>query len=143
MSSILILLALSALSGFALASYFSWPAILVAGVVLPPFSAIVLQNQGLGALSTISVIVLSLTINQVAYLIGGIRANEGPNRGSDDGLPINKPTASHATLRSVQRAGEGKRSPRSTGRHVPARARRLAGVSGFLTLIRSHEGPNR
>ena len=47
------LLALSALSGFVLASYFSWPAILVAGAVLAPLSAIVLQNQGFGALSGI------------------------------------------------------------------------------------------
>jgi hypothetical protein len=71
MSSILILLALSALSGFVLASYFSWPAILVAGVVLAPLSAIVLQNQGFGALSGICVVVACLTINQVAYVIGG------------------------------------------------------------------------
>ena len=87
MSSIFILLALSALSGFVLASHFSWPAILVAGAVLAPLSAIVLQNQGFGALSGISVIVACLTINQVAYLIGRIRANEGPNSGSAEGLP--------------------------------------------------------
>jgi hypothetical protein len=87
MSSILILLALSALSGFVLASYFSWPAILVAGAVLAPLSAIVLQNQGFGALSGISLIVACLTINQVAYLIGRIRANEGSNSGSAEGLP--------------------------------------------------------
>jgi hypothetical protein len=87
MSSILILIALSALSGFVLASYFSWPAILVAGAVLAPLSAIVLQNRGFGALSGISIIVACLTINQVAYLIGRIRANEGPNGGSAEGLP--------------------------------------------------------
>jgi hypothetical protein len=90
MSSILILLALSALSGFVLGSYFTWPAILVAGIVLAPFSAIVLQNQGFGALSGIAVIVLCLTINQVAYLIGAIRANDGPNGGSAEGLPHQK-----------------------------------------------------
>jgi len=87
MSSVLILLALSALSGFVLASSFSWPAILVAGVVLAPLSAIVLQNQGFGALSGISIIVFCLVINQVAYVIGGIHAKEGPNGGPDDGLP--------------------------------------------------------
>jgi hypothetical protein len=59
MSSILILLALSALSGFALGiGYFSWPAIVVAGVVLAPLSTVVLQNQDFDALSGISVIVL-------------------------------------------------------------------------------------
>jgi hypothetical protein len=87
MSSILILLALSGLSGFVLASYFSWPAILMAGAVLAPLSAIVLHNQGFGALSGISVFVACLTINQFAYLIGRIRANEDPNSGSAEGLP--------------------------------------------------------
>jgi hypothetical protein len=87
MGSILILLALSALLGFVLASYFSWPAILVAGAVLAPLSAIVLQNQGFGALSGISVIVACLTINQVAYVVGTIRANDGPNDGSVEALP--------------------------------------------------------
>jgi hypothetical protein len=87
MSSILILVALSALSGFVLASYFSWPAILVAGVVLALLSAIVLQNQGFGALSGISAIVACLTINQIAYLIGISRADDGPSGGSSEGLP--------------------------------------------------------
>jgi hypothetical protein len=101
MSSILILLALSALSGFVLASYFSWPAILVAGVVLAPLSAIVLQNQGFGALSGICVVVACLTINQVAYVIGGIRANDAQNSGSDGGHLINKPTTNHATVATM------------------------------------------
>jgi hypothetical protein len=64
-ASMISTLILSALS--ALASYFFWPAILVAGAVLAPLSAIVLQNQGFGALSGISVIIACLTINQVAY----------------------------------------------------------------------------
>jgi hypothetical protein len=59
----------------------------VAGAVLASLSAIVLQNQGFGALSGISVIVACLTINQVAYLIGRIRANEGPKSGTAEGLP--------------------------------------------------------
>ena len=51
MSSILILLALSAFSGFVLGiGHFSWPAILVAGAALAPLSAVVFQNQGFGAL---------------------------------------------------------------------------------------------
>jgi hypothetical protein len=72
MGSILILLALSALLGFVLASYFSWPAILVAGAVLAPLSAFVLQNQGFGALSGISITVACLAINQAAYVVGRI-----------------------------------------------------------------------
>jgi hypothetical protein len=82
MGSILILLALSALLGFVLASYFSWPAILVAGAVLAPLSAFVLQNQGFGALSGISITVACLAINQAAYVVGRIRAHDGPDDGS-------------------------------------------------------------
>jgi hypothetical protein len=83
MSLILILLALGALSGFGLGiGRFSWPAILVLGAVLAPLSAVVLQNQGFGALSGISIIVACLAINQAAYVIGTIRAN-----GPEDGLP--------------------------------------------------------
>jgi hypothetical protein len=87
MNSILILFALSAISGFVLASYFSWRAILAAGAVLAPFSAVVLQNQGFGARSGIAVIVGCLAINQAAYVVGAIRANEGPNGGSAEDLP--------------------------------------------------------
>jgi hypothetical protein len=46
-------------------------------------------------------------------------------------------------LRSVPRAREGKRSLRSPRHHVPARARRIAGESGFFTLIQSREAPDR
>jgi hypothetical protein len=88
MSSILILLALSALSGFVLGiSYFSWLAILPAVAVLAPLSAVVLQNQGLGALSGISVVVACLAINQAFYVIGAIHADDGPPNGSVENLP--------------------------------------------------------
>jgi hypothetical protein len=88
MSSIVILLALSALSGFVLGiGYFSWPAILVAGAVLAPLCTVVLQNQDFDALPGISVIVACLTINYAAYVVGTIRANDGPNDGSGEGLP--------------------------------------------------------
>jgi hypothetical protein len=84
MSSILILLALSALSGYVLGiGRFSWPAILVMGALLAPLSAVVLQNQDFGALSGISIVVACLAINQAAYVVGTIRANNGPK----DGLP--------------------------------------------------------
>ena len=88
MSSVLILLALSALSGFVLGSgQFSWPAILVAGAVLAPLSAVVFQNQGFGALSGISITVTCLAINQAAYVVGRIRANDGPEDGAVEDLP--------------------------------------------------------
>jgi hypothetical protein len=74
--------ALSALSGFVLAiGYFSWPAILVAGAVLAPLSKVVLQNQDFDALSGIFVIVARLTISHAAYVVGTIRANNGPKTG--------------------------------------------------------------
>jgi hypothetical protein len=83
MSSVLILLALSALSGFVLGSgQFSWPAILVAGAVLAPLSAVAFQNQGFGALSGISITVTCLAINQSAYVLGTIRARGRVRRGS-------------------------------------------------------------
>jgi hypothetical protein len=88
MSSILILLALGALSGFVLGvGRFSWSAILVVGAVLAPLSAVVLQNQGFGALSGISITVACLAINQAAYVVGAIRANNGPTDGSAEDLP--------------------------------------------------------
>ena len=87
MSSISLLLALSALSGFVLASYFSWRAIIAAGAVLAPLSAVVLQNQGFDALSGISVVVACLAINQAAYVVGAIRVNDDPTNGSVENLP--------------------------------------------------------
>jgi hypothetical protein len=84
MSSIAILLALSALSGFLLGvSRFSWWAIMAAGAVLAPVCAIMLQNLGFSALSGISIIVVCLAINQVAYVVGRSVPNDGP----EDGLP--------------------------------------------------------
>jgi hypothetical protein len=83
MSSFLILLTLSALSGFVLGlSHFSWRAIMAAGAVLAPLSAVVLQNQGFGALSGIAITVACLVINQAAYVVGAIRVNDGPTSGS-------------------------------------------------------------
>jgi hypothetical protein len=88
MSSILILLALSALSGFVLGTgRFPWSAILVVGAVLAPLSAAVLQNQGFGAVSGISITVACLAMNQAAYVVGAIRANNGPTDGSVEALP--------------------------------------------------------
>jgi hypothetical protein len=89
MSSVLILLALSALSGFVLGSgQFSWPAIVAAGTVLAPLSAVAFQNQGFGALSGISITVTCLAISQAAYVVGTIHANDGPEDGSvEDHLP--------------------------------------------------------
>jgi hypothetical protein len=88
MTSIWLLLALASLSGFVIGiSHISWPAILVATVVLAPLSAVVLQNQGFGAVPGISLVVACLAMNQAAYLIGAIRANDGPRNGPVEKLP--------------------------------------------------------
>ena len=106
MSSVLILLALSALSGFVLGiSHFSWLTILVAGAALAPLSAVVFQNQGFGALSGISITVTCLAINQAAYVVGRIRANDGPEDGSvEDHLPQQRPTTNHKTVATMTSA---------------------------------------
>ena len=78
MNAIFVLLALSAIVGLALGFYFSWIAILVSGLVLAIVSATVLHNEGFGALAGIATIVVCLTVNQVAYLIGATMVSRGP-----------------------------------------------------------------
>jgi hypothetical protein len=85
---ILILLALSALLGFILGrNHFRWHAIAAVAMVLAPLSAVILQNQGFGALSGISMIVACLAVNQVAYLIGALHANRN---GGPRSRPVKK-----------------------------------------------------
>ena len=84
MTSILILLALSVLSGFVVGkSRFSWPALIVMGAVLAPLTAAVLQWQGFAPLPGIFTIVACLVVNQLAYVLA-IRLNTG---GSAENLP--------------------------------------------------------
>jgi hypothetical protein len=68
MNAVLALLALSAVSGFALRSL-SWLAVAMCGVVLAVFSSAVLHGQGFSALLGIAIIAACLTVNQVAYLV--------------------------------------------------------------------------
>jgi hypothetical protein len=83
MTSILILVTLSAFSGFVAGSYFSWPALAVVGAVLAPLSAVVLQRQDFAALPGISVIIACLAISQVAYAIA-IRLKNDPTEGDTE-----------------------------------------------------------
>jgi hypothetical protein len=78
MCTVLILLALSALSGLALGASFSWHAISVSGVVLAGLSAATLHVAGFDALSGIATIVACLTLNQLAYFAGLL--SRGPER---------------------------------------------------------------
>jgi hypothetical protein len=90
MTSILILLALSALLGFVLGeSRFSLRAIMAAGTVLAPLSAVILQNQDFESLPGISITIGCLVMNQVAYVIGAIRVKgpRPPSSGLVEKLP--------------------------------------------------------
>ncbi len=92
MNAVIILLALSAVIGFALGS-FSWFAILISSVTLAVLSSGVLQMQGFGAYPGIAIVVSCLTVNQVAYLVGALRAHYHSGalpRGQTDEEPRHK-----------------------------------------------------
>jgi hypothetical protein len=80
---VIVLLALSALIGFALGASFSWPAIVASSIGLAIVCAAMLQITGFGALPGIAIIVACLTVNQLAYVMGGVlasRRSEGANK---------------------------------------------------------------
>ena len=68
MSALVVLLALSALIGFALGKSFSWVAIAASSAGIAVLSSAILQTQGFGALPGIALVVACLTVNQMAYL---------------------------------------------------------------------------
>ena len=78
MNAVLILLAVSAIVGLVLGSYFSWIAILASGLVLAIASATVLQHMAFGVLAGIAIIVACLSVNQIAYLVGATLTHRGP-----------------------------------------------------------------
>jgi hypothetical protein len=73
MTVVIVLLALSALIGFALGTSFSWHPIAASSAGTAVLSSAILQIQGFGALPGIAVVVACLTINQMAYLAGVFR----------------------------------------------------------------------
>ena len=77
MTAAFVLLALSAATGLAVGTSFSWFAILISSIGLAVLSAVVLQIGGFGALSGIAIIVACLTVNQLAYFLGVTLANHG------------------------------------------------------------------
>jgi hypothetical protein len=81
--------------------------------VLVPLSAVVLQNQGFGAFSGISTIVACLTVNQAAYVVGRIRAKDGPNDGSVEALPQQRADDEPRDGRDDDIRGEHKRQQNS------------------------------
>ena len=86
MTTVILLVALSVLIGFALGRSFSWFAIAASSIGIALFSSIILQNQGFSSLPGIAVVVACLTINQMAYLAGVFRrqrADKEPSRHKD------------------------------------------------------------
>jgi hypothetical protein len=75
MTAVFILLALSAVIGFALSAFAWWPLIVAGSVTLAVLSATVLQIEGFGTIPGIAIITACLTMNQVAYLIGLVRSD--------------------------------------------------------------------
>ena len=72
---IFILLAVSGLSGYIIGrSGSSWPALIMAGVVLAVLGAVALQKQEFAALPGISTIIACLMVNQIAYVLARISA---------------------------------------------------------------------
>jgi uncharacterized protein (DUF2062 family) len=76
MSTVTILLALSAATGFAIGTSFSWFAILISSTALSALSAAVLHS-GFDALPGIAIIATSLTVHQLAYIMGALLRHEG------------------------------------------------------------------
>ena len=70
MSAAFILLALSAATGFTIATSFSWFAILISSTALAALSAAVLHIAGFEALTGIAIIATCLTLHQLAYVVG-------------------------------------------------------------------------
>jgi hypothetical protein len=61
---------LSAATGFAIGTSFSWFAILISGTALAALSAAVLQIAGFEALSGIAIIAICSAVHQFAYVMG-------------------------------------------------------------------------
>jgi hypothetical protein len=70
MIAIVALLVVSAVLGLILGLRFAWTAFLVSALVVALVSAAILRKAGFGSLEGITIIVVCLTLNQVACLIG-------------------------------------------------------------------------
>jgi len=70
MGAAFILLALSASTGFAIGTSFSWFAILISSLAMAGLSAAVLHIAGFDALPGIAIIAGCLIVHQLAYAVG-------------------------------------------------------------------------
>jgi hypothetical protein len=71
MNVVIILLALSTVTGFDLGPSFSWLAIAISSTALAVLSSALLLVQGFSGVSGIVILSACLTLNQIAYLGGG------------------------------------------------------------------------
>jgi hypothetical protein len=72
MTIVIVLLALSAATGFALGASFNWYAITISSPPLAVLAAIVLQKAGFGPLPGIATVVACLSVNQIAFVVMGV-----------------------------------------------------------------------
>jgi hypothetical protein len=77
MTALIVLLALSALIGFAIGTSFSWLTIAASSAAIAVLSSAILQIQGFGAVPGIALVVACLTVNQMAYLVGVFGRSSG------------------------------------------------------------------
>jgi hypothetical protein len=77
MNAAIVLLALSAVTGFALRSL-SWLALGACGVMLAVLSSSALHVQGFSMLPGIAIVAACLTVNQIAYVAGVLASQSRP-----------------------------------------------------------------
>ena len=78
MNVIMVLLVVSALAGLVLGFYFGLGVTPITSAILAIFAAAILQHEDFSFLAGIAIIVLCLTVNQLAFLIGAALAMRGP-----------------------------------------------------------------
>jgi len=91
MNAAFILLALSAATGFAVGTSFSWFAILISSTALAALSAAVLHVTGFDALSGIAIIATCLTVNQLTFVLGTVLASRAAEETRKSRERHNKP----------------------------------------------------
>jgi hypothetical protein len=117
MNSAIILLALSAVTGFALGHWGSRFAIVISSLALAALSAVVLHSAGFSALSGIAIITTCLTVSQLAYLSGAALASRGSENAKKSREHPDKTADSKAWPKSYQFDGQLDEEPSKSSRN--------------------------
>jgi hypothetical protein len=72
MTIVIVLLALSAVTGLALGASFKWHSIAISSPPMALFAAVVLQRAGFGYLPGIATVAACLSVNQIAFVVIGV-----------------------------------------------------------------------